>query len=118
MDINLKTRLAAYNPENLRVEFFFSSRRRHTSVKCDWSSDVCSSDLLVDEQPRRRDLRGHIGELCLDRLELGDRLAERPALLGVLQRLVECALRETDAHRGDTDPPDVEDVQELLEAGP
>src|SRR6476661_9612172 len=26
--------------------FFFSSRRRHTRVKCDWSSDVCSSDLL------------------------------------------------------------------------
>src|SRR5260370_20193087 len=25
--------------------FFFSSRRRHTIFKCDWSSDVCSSDL-------------------------------------------------------------------------
>src|SRR5260370_8104830 len=25
--------------------FFFSSRRRHTKFKCDWSSDVCSSDL-------------------------------------------------------------------------
>src|SRR5438309_6098445 len=25
--------------------FFFSSRRRHTSWNCDWSSDVCSSDL-------------------------------------------------------------------------
>src|SRR5260370_20731442 len=27
--------------------FFFSSRRRHTRFKCDWSSDVCSSDLSV-----------------------------------------------------------------------
>src|SRR5215211_5649491 len=27
------------------VFFFFSSRRRHTSSLCDWSSDVCSSDL-------------------------------------------------------------------------
>src|SRR5260370_22337051 len=27
--------------------FFFSSRRRHTRFKCDWSSDVCSSDLLA-----------------------------------------------------------------------
>src|SRR5207237_1879981 len=27
------------------VFFFFSSRRRHTRFKCDWSSDVCSSDL-------------------------------------------------------------------------
>src|SRR5207237_3455223 len=25
--------------------FFFTSRRRHTRFKCDWSSDVCSSDL-------------------------------------------------------------------------
>src|SRR5260370_17909578 len=27
--------------------FFFSSRRRHTRFKCDWSSDVCSSDLKI-----------------------------------------------------------------------
>src|SRR5438309_7120214 len=26
--------------------FFFSSRRRHTRWNCDWSSDVCSSDLI------------------------------------------------------------------------
>src|SRR2546430_14116736 len=28
-----------------RLIFFFSSRRRHTRFDCDWSSDVCSSDL-------------------------------------------------------------------------
>src|SRR2546427_8229418 len=39
--------------------FFFSSRRRHTRFDCDWSSDVCSSDLTVqalraeNEQLRR-----------------------------------------------------------------
>src|SRR3989454_6589326 len=27
--------------------FFFSSRRRHTRLQGDWSSDVCSSDLLI-----------------------------------------------------------------------
>src|SRR2546430_10167740 len=27
---------------------FFSSRRRHTRFDCDWSSDVCSSDLVAD----------------------------------------------------------------------
>src|SRR5699024_11647682 len=27
--------------------FFFSSRRRHTRSKRDWSSDVCSSDLVL-----------------------------------------------------------------------
>src|SRR5438270_3397233 len=30
--------------------FFFSSRRRHTIFDCDWSSDVCSSDLLASVQ--------------------------------------------------------------------
>src|SRR5688572_339616 len=29
--------------------FFFSSRRRHTRFDCDWSSDVCSSDLVATE---------------------------------------------------------------------
>src|SRR5690606_40303188 len=33
--------------------FFFSSRRRHTRFSRDWSSDVCSSDLvLLDEGGR------------------------------------------------------------------
>src|SRR2546430_14266499 len=33
--------------------FFFSSRRRHTRFDCDWSSDVCSSDLRLEwaEEP-------------------------------------------------------------------
>src|SRR2546428_12755240 len=30
-------------------DFFFSSRRRHTRSDRDWSSDVCSSDLVEDE---------------------------------------------------------------------
>src|SRR2546427_9525706 len=32
--------------ENRHSYFFFSSRRRHTRFDCDWSSDVCSSDLV------------------------------------------------------------------------
>src|SRR5215204_5452034 len=31
--------------------FFFSSRRRHTRSLCDWSSDVCSSDLETFDLP-------------------------------------------------------------------
>src|SRR2546427_6508799 len=31
--------------------FFFSSRRRHTRFDCDWSSDVCSSDLTLASLP-------------------------------------------------------------------
>src|SRR2546430_5524483 len=53
--------------------FFFSSRRRHTRFDCDWSSDVCSSDLrrlqrslLPNLQQRGRVKRRHneaLGEL-------------------------------------------------------
>src|SRR2546430_5586244 len=31
--------------QGMPLFFFFSSRRRHTRFDCDWSSDVCSSDL-------------------------------------------------------------------------
>src|SRR6266446_9449257 len=33
-----------------RFFFFFSSRRRHTRLQGDWSSDVCSSDLTEDKR--------------------------------------------------------------------
>src|SRR6266568_8088521 len=36
--------------------FFFSSRRRHTRWNCDWSSDVCSSDLHIVETGRHAEL--------------------------------------------------------------
>src|SRR2546421_7048848 len=36
------------------VFFFFSSRRRHTRSDRDWSSDVCSSDLLPLRLSRRQ----------------------------------------------------------------
>ena len=32
--------------------FFFSSRRRHTRLQGDWSSDVCSSDLYAPSENR------------------------------------------------------------------
>src|SRR5215204_1429368 len=38
--------------------FFFSSRRRHTRSLCDWSSDVCSSDLDRRERRHRKRLLG------------------------------------------------------------
>src|SRR5438046_10256658 len=34
----------------LTMSFFFSSRRRHTMLVSDWSSDVCSSDLLCGQR--------------------------------------------------------------------
>src|SRR5256886_7449866 len=38
---------------SVRCYFFFSSRRRHTRFDCDWSSDVCSSDLTGSPAARR-----------------------------------------------------------------
>src|SRR5688500_20001338 len=35
------------------MTFFFSSRRRHTRLQGDWSSDVCSSDLFPGLPPLR-----------------------------------------------------------------
>src|SRR5256886_14447925 len=43
--------------------FFFSSRRRHTRFDCDWSSDVCSSDLRIGAIPLVA-----VGGLTLERL--------------------------------------------------
>src|SRR5256885_3359805 len=45
--------------------FFFSSRRRHTRLQGDWSSDVCSSDLLraMEMVPADRGARGG-GRFC------------------------------------------------------
>src|SRR5256885_2490631 len=37
------------------VFFFFSSRRRHTRLQGDWSSDVCSSDLVPWPRRHQRD---------------------------------------------------------------
>src|SRR5205807_3403765 len=44
------------------VFFFFSSRRRHTRLQGDWSSDVCSSDLNLQplENPRWRRRNLHV----------------------------------------------------------
>src|SRR5690242_20778372 len=41
--------------------FFFSSRRRHTRLTCDWSLDVCSSDLLP-LSPGQHEEGGEAGE--------------------------------------------------------
>src|SRR2546427_12843953 len=47
--------------------FFFSSRRRHTRFDCDWSSDVCSSDLILvfgAGGDRDRGKRAPMGEIA------------------------------------------------------
>src|SRR5260221_13561182 len=49
--------------------FFFSSRRRHTRSLCDWSSDVCSSDLrLAGDSWRSRPRIASKSKLSIARL--------------------------------------------------
>src|SRR5688572_12370794 len=48
-----RIRLRSLDMKNYKPDlaaFFFSSSRRHTSFDCDWSSDVCSSDLGSDDR--------------------------------------------------------------------
>src|SRR2546430_12699224 len=54
-------------------DFFFSSRRRHTRFDCDWSSDVCSSDLdLACGQISRMDgVLNRTAQLILRSMALG-----------------------------------------------
>src|SRR2546430_17463328 len=60
------------------IFFFFSSRRRHTRFDCDWSSDVCSSDLIaVNVSPiqlRRADFVERFFELTQPLAQIGGAL--------------------------------------------
>jgi hypothetical protein len=60
------------------------------------------------EQARGVDLRGHVGEHELDGLEVGDRLAERLALLRVIARRFVRAAGDADGQRADGDAAAVE----------
>src|SRR2546430_8406351 len=46
--------------------FFFSSRRRHTRFDCDWSSDVCSSDLWEKEKFEKYDAKTMFDDLFVN----------------------------------------------------
>src|SRR5207237_3008838 len=46
------------------IVFFFSSSRRHTRFKCDWSSDVCSSDLARLHRGREAPVAASCGRIA------------------------------------------------------
>src|SRR5882762_10590561 len=72
---------------NSAVFFFFSSRRRHTRFKCEWSSDVCSSDLRSSGVPFAY-AAGRTGFRTLD-LRLDPRaLIPRPETEGLVDRVL------------------------------
>src|SRR5699024_5358739 len=53
------------------MSFFFSSRRRHTRSKRDWSSDVCSSDLVTERKLKNLGVSNgyDLRQLSIDKLE-------------------------------------------------
>src|SRR6266568_8012618 len=68
--------------------FFFSSRRRHTRWNCDWSSDVCSSDLdvtvtVTDDDVADTERRAGQDESIVH-VAAGETLTERQALIAIL----------------------------------
>src|SRR2546422_206952 len=68
----------AFSGGCLVLVFFFSSRRRHTRCSRDWSSDVCSSDLVATapmDSYRYRDALKNLSRLIGQRY--GERSEER-----------------------------------------
>src|SRR2546426_5673117 len=63
---------------NCLLFFFFSSRRRHTRLQGDWSSDVCSSDLAQSARAPR--LWALLGALALCAFGAMPALAEEKTL--------------------------------------
>src|SRR5689334_18678989 len=64
--------LSGRGPIPKRTIFFFSSRRRHTRWNCDWSSDVCSSDLGHARLRGLRLVHTHLKDEPLTRDDLTD----------------------------------------------
>src|SRR2546430_6519983 len=60
--------------------FFFSSRRRHTRFDCDWSSDVCSSDLIGKRGAEVDKLRDELAQLTGKEVGINVEEIKRPEL--------------------------------------
>src|SRR5882762_10860590 len=111
---------------------FFSSRRRHTRFKCDWSSDVCSSDLGGAETHAGGDrhVAGEQRERLVHRIVEGDVVARPHAveaerldatdeveLLGRwLERELDAEAQALGTHRGKASltPPSTVSVQPVV----
>src|SRR5690606_40542859 len=70
------------------INFFFSSRRRHTRFSRDWSSDVCSSDLGTIKTAQ-------IGKPAVERLPLSDPQKQ------AYQMLAECCVHNDNDRRSE-----------------
>src|SRR5699024_11706423 len=93
--INLKLRIMLHmHKSNVLTHLFFTSRRRNTTSKRDWSSDVCSSDLeIIDLEgktvmPGLVDVHAHIGNfregLRSEERRVGNECSDRRGLAHVM----------------------------------
>src|SRR5256885_8363930 len=81
--------------------FFFSSRRRHTRLQGDWSSDVCSSDLDSSSEAPARSAAPDEIRAALAALD-PDELSPKAALEALyrLRRLLEASERSEERRVG------------------
>src|SRR5688572_33375806 len=79
--------------------FFFSSRRRHTRFDCDWSSDVCSSDLTSTSEPTTLLIARKFAAICSREISTQERYGD-VAMLRSEERRVgkECRSRWSPYH--------------------
>src|SRR5699024_11762502 len=78
------------------INFFFSSRRRHTRSKRDWSSDVCSSDLyLIDLR-----LLTKFRKLRLKDVNLLDMLINKTVEIAIEKEVIKCNSRSEERRVG------------------
>src|SRR5258708_1624060 len=89
---------------------------RHPSLEIGALAGVLHPRRFAGDETGRLDLGRHVGELELNRLVLGDRLAEGLALLAVAEGQLQRSLRDSDAASGDVDPAELERVHHLPEA--
>src|SRR6266571_2010041 len=68
------------------IFFFFSSRRRHTRLTCDWSSDVCSSDLFIVNQAKEERDRAFVISAYLRLCDLLERAGQPDEALETIER--------------------------------
>src|SRR5689334_7753094 len=99
--------VAARNARLCAMFFVFSSRRRHTRWNCDWSSDVCSSDLSQPEEMRGSgDVKYHLGASAdreFDGTTIHVSLAPNPSHLEAVNPVVLGKARAKQDQRGDVE---------------
>src|SRR2546430_6445737 len=72
----------------IQLYFFFSSRRRHTRFDCDWSSDVCSSDLLPESDEEARDTTAAVDSTKAKSAKAASAVSVRIDRAGLSQRIL------------------------------